>query len=64
MATKDLEAISCNVNPRAGGGGQSIHKAASILFIIHNANAVNPSMVSRLMVLMLPCTHSSLQPSD
>ena len=30
----DLEALSCVVHPRAGD--QSVHKAALILFVVHN----------------------------
>ena len=35
MPDEDTEALSCTISPRAGG--QSINKAASILFAVHDA---------------------------
>jgi len=34
IAMNGLEALSCDVHPRAGD--QSVHKAALILFVVHN----------------------------
>ena len=51
---KALKALSCNVHLRAGG--QSVCKAASILFIVHNARQgwVNMKQGLSLSLLSLP----------
>jgi len=36
--TRDLEALSCIIGPRAGGW--SVSNAVSILFVVHNARVV------------------------